>query len=71
LRFSKSHIPENGTAFLRYNESSINQMKYLDCPLKYIRKTGRPFGIRYREYIQGIKNNNNGSGYSLHMYIDI
>jgi hypothetical protein len=41
-------------------------MKCLDCPLKYIGQTGRTFNIRYKEYIQAIRINNN-SVYSNHM----
>jgi hypothetical protein len=41
-------------------------MKYLDCTLKYIGKTGRTFNIRYKEHIQAIRNNNN-SRYSNHI----
>jgi hypothetical protein len=39
----------------------------MDCPLKYIGKTGRTFKTRYKEHIQAIINNNGNSGYSDHM----
>jgi hypothetical protein len=38
-------------------------MKYPDCSLKYIGKTGRTFNIRYKEHVQAIINNNSNSGY--------
>jgi hypothetical protein len=50
----------------KYSRSGINQMKCLDCPLKYIGRTGRTFNIRYKEHIQAIRNNNN-SGYPNHI----
>jgi hypothetical protein len=46
-----------------YNRSGIYQMKFLDCPLKYIGQTGRTFNIRCKEHIHAIRNNNNNSGY--------
>lgn len=48
----------------KYNGSGIYQIKYLDCPLKYIRQKGRAFCTRYKEYI---KANNNSPGYSTHI----
>jgi hypothetical protein len=42
-------------------------MKCLDCPLKYIRQTGRTLNIRYKEHIQAIRNNNSNLGYSNHI----
>jgi hypothetical protein len=42
-------------------------MKCLDCPLKYIGRTGRTFHTRYKEYTQAIRNNSGNSGYSNHI----
>jgi hypothetical protein len=39
----------------------------MDCPLKYIGKTGQTFKTRYKDQIQAINNNNGNSGYSKHM----
>jgi hypothetical protein len=39
----------------------------MDCPLKYIRQTGRTFKTRYKEHIQAIRSKNSNSGYSNHM----
>jgi hypothetical protein len=41
-------------------------MKCLDCPLKYIGRTGRIFHTRYKEHIKAIRNNNSNLGYSSH-----
>jgi hypothetical protein len=35
--------------------------------LKYIKKTGRTFNVRYEEYIHAIRNINSNSGYSNHI----
>jgi hypothetical protein len=45
----------------------INQMKCLDCPLKYTGPTERIFNIRYKERIHDIRSNNRNSGYSSHI----
>jgi hypothetical protein len=42
-------------------------MKCLDCPLRYIAKTGRTFKTIYKKHIQAIRNNNSNSGYSNHI----
>jgi hypothetical protein len=42
-------------------------MECLDCPMKYIFKTGRVFSIRYKEHIQAIRNKNSNTGYASHM----
>jgi hypothetical protein len=39
----------------------------MNCPMKYIGQTGRPFNTRYKERIRDIKNNNSKSGYSNHI----
>jgi hypothetical protein len=39
-------------------------MKCLDCPLKYIGKTGRTFKTRYKEHVQAIRNKHGNSGYN-------
>jgi hypothetical protein len=39
-------------------------MRDIDCPLKYMGQTGRIFQTRYKEHIQGIRNNIDNSGYS-------
>jgi hypothetical protein len=49
------------------NKSGIYQMKYLDCPLKYIGQTNRSSYTRYKEHIQAIRNNNSNSGCSSHI----
>jgi hypothetical protein len=51
----------------KYNKSGIYQMKCLDCPLKYIGRTGRTFHTRYKKHIQAISNNNSNSEYSSHI----
>jgi hypothetical protein len=51
----------------KYNNSGTCQMKCLDCPLKYIRQTGRTFSIQHKEHIHTIINNSSNSGYSNHM----
>jgi hypothetical protein len=45
----------------------IYQIKYLDCPLRYVGETGRTFKTRYKEHIQATRNNNSNSGYSSHI----
>jgi hypothetical protein len=42
-------------------------MKYLDCPLKYTRHTGRTFHTQYKKHIQASRNNTSNSGYSSHI----
>jgi hypothetical protein len=42
-------------------------MKYMDCPLNYVGKTGRTFYTIYKEHIQAIRNNSSNSGYSNHI----
>jgi hypothetical protein len=49
----------------KYSSSGIYQIKCLDCPLKYIRQTGRIFKTKYKEHIHDIRSNN--SGYSNHI----
>jgi hypothetical protein len=39
-------------------------MKCLVCPLRYIGQTGTTCKVRYKEFIQAIRNNNSNSGYS-------
>jgi hypothetical protein len=51
----------------KYSRSGIYQMKCLDCPLKYVKQTGRTFKTRYKEHIHDIKSNNSNSGYSSHI----
>jgi hypothetical protein len=51
----------------KYNRSGIYQFKCLDCPLKYVRQTGRTFKTRYKEHIHDIRSNNSNSGYSSHI----
>jgi hypothetical protein len=51
----------------KYGRSGIYQMKYLNCPLKYIGQTGRTLSIRCKEHIQAIRNNISNSGYSNHI----
>jgi hypothetical protein len=36
----------------------------MDFPLKYVGQIGRALYTRYKEHIQGIRNNNSNSGYS-------
>jgi transposase-like protein len=47
-----------------YSRSGIYQLKCLDCPLKYVRQTGRTFKTRYKEHVHDIRSNNSNSGYS-------
>jgi hypothetical protein len=42
-------------------------MKYLDCPLQYVRQTGRTFNTRYKDHIHDIRGNNSNTGYSNHI----
>jgi hypothetical protein len=39
----------------------------MDCPLKYIGRTGRTFNTRYKEHIHDIRSNNSNSGYLNHI----
>jgi hypothetical protein len=39
----------------------------MNCPMKYIGQTGRPFNTRYKEHIRNIKKNNSKSGYPNHI----
>jgi hypothetical protein len=48
----------------KYDNGGIYQLKWLDCPLKYIGQIGRVFHTRCKEHILAIKNNNGNSGYS-------
>jgi hypothetical protein len=50
-----------------YENSGVYQIKFMDCPLKYIGQTGRSFKTIYKEYRQAIRNNNSNSGYSKHI----
>jgi hypothetical protein len=34
----------------KYNRSCNYRMKCMDCPLKYVRQTGRTFNTRYKEH---------------------
>jgi hypothetical protein len=52
----------------KYGKSGIFQMKFLDCPLKYIEQTGWIFHARYKGHIQAIRNNNSNLGYSNHIF---
>jgi hypothetical protein len=52
---------------VKYSRSGIYQVKCLDCPLKYVRQTGRTFKTRYKEQVQDIKSNNSNSEYSNHI----
>jgi hypothetical protein len=51
----------------KYNNSGINQMKCLDCPLKYIGQIGRTFSVRYKEHIHAIRSNSSNSRFSNHV----
>jgi hypothetical protein len=51
----------------KYNRSGIYEMKFLDCPLKYVGQTGRTFKTRYIEHIHDVKCNNSNSRYSSHI----
>jgi hypothetical protein len=51
----------------KYEKSGIDQMKCMDCPLKYIGQTGRTFYTRYKEHIQAVRNNNRNSGCLNHI----
>jgi hypothetical protein len=62
-----SNILKQHTQTDKYNNSSIYQMKFLDCPLKYTGQTGRTFNLRYKEHIQAIRSNCSKSGYSNHI----
>jgi hypothetical protein len=42
----------------KYEKSGIYQIKCMDCPLQYVRQTGRTFCTRNKEHIQEIRNNN-------------
>jgi hypothetical protein len=42
----------------KYNRSGIYQTKCLDCPLKYMGKSGRELNIRYIKDIHAIRSNN-------------
>jgi hypothetical protein len=46
--------PKNPPADI-YNMSGIYQLQCGECPLKYIRQTGRTFKACYREHINAIK----------------
>lgn len=50
----------------KYGKSGIYQMKFLDCPLKYIGQTGQTFHIT-KELVQAVRSNNSNSGYSNHI----
>jgi hypothetical protein len=43
---------------------AFNQMKFMDCPLKYVGQTSRTFYTRYKGHIQEIWNNNGNLVYS-------
>jgi disulfide oxidoreductase YuzD len=38
----------------KYSRRSIYQMKCLDCPIEYLRQTGRIFSTGYKEHIHAI-----------------
>jgi hypothetical protein len=52
-----NNILKHHTQTDKYNNSSIYQMKFLDCPLKYIGQTGRTFSVRYKEHIYAVRSN--------------
>lgn len=64
LNYAKSVMYMPRSRIDKYSRSGIYQMKCMDCPLKYIRQTGRTFNTRYREHIHDIRSNNSNSGYS-------
>jgi hypothetical protein len=39
----------------------------MDCPLKYVGKTGRTFNKRYKEHIHDIRTNISNTGYTNHI----
>jgi hypothetical protein len=39
----------------------------MDCPLKYVGKTGRTFNTRYKEHIHVFRSNNSSTGYANHI----
>jgi hypothetical protein len=51
----------------KYNKSGIYQMKYMECPRRYVGQTGQTFSIRYKEHIHDIRSNNSNTGYSNHI----
>jgi hypothetical protein len=40
-----------------YIQSGVYQLKYNECPLRYVGQTERTFKAQYREHIQAIKTN--------------
>jgi hypothetical protein len=61
------NILRHKTKTEKYDNSGIYQIKCLDCPLRCTGQTGRIFQIRYKEYIQAIRNNNSNTGYLNHI----
>jgi predicted transcriptional regulator len=60
--------PKLSTTDNIYNNSGIfYQLNCLECPKKYIGRTGRTFKTRYKEHIHAIRNNPPDTGYSRHL----
>jgi hypothetical protein len=50
-----------------YKQCVVYQLKYNECPIRYIGQTGRMFKDRYREHIQAIRTNRQTSKYAQHI----
>jgi hypothetical protein len=59
--------PKLSTTDNIYNNSGIYQLNCLECPKKYIGRTGSTFKTRYKEHIQTIQNNRPDTGYSRYI----
>jgi hypothetical protein len=55
---------------IKMSEIATNQMKCLDCPLKYTGQTGRKFSTRY-EHTEAIRNKNSNACLFIYVFISI
>jgi hypothetical protein len=61
------HLRAKGTPRDIYNQSGIYRLQCGECPLKYVRQTGRTFRERYREHINATKSNKQHSKFASHI----
>jgi hypothetical protein len=61
---SLNHLKSREKTLDTYNLSGVCQLKWNECPLRYIGQTGRSFGVRYKEHTQAIRTDRQNSHYA-------
>jgi hypothetical protein len=51
----------------RFDKSGVYQPTCLDCNMKYVDQTGRPFRVRFQEHFPDYKYANNKSKFAAHL----